>query len=149
MFATWCTATCRQRINANGFNAMLFILLKQKTLYQKQFGNHNYINYVIFLSCEKLLTLFVLILLHHVRLAQSSSSLPMSPLFSLSTDCLSFPPPGGPGPPSLPSPKLTPFPSGRRQQPALMSGTQKSSWKVTVYSDFHIHIFFIIFQNIK
>ncbi len=27
------------------------------------------------------------------------------------------------GPPSSPSPKLTPFPSGPRQRPALMSGT--------------------------
>ncbi len=69
--------------------------------YQNQFSNHNYINYMILPSCEeKLLTLFALILLHHVRLAQSSSSLTMLSLPLLSTDCLSFLPPGGPGPPS-------------------------------------------------
>ncbi len=30
LFATWRTAACKQRINANGFNAIWFILLKQK-----------------------------------------------------------------------------------------------------------------------
>jgi hypothetical protein len=36
---------------------------------------------------------------------------------------LFFPLPGGPGLPSPPSPKLTLFPSGPRQQPAPMPGT--------------------------
>jgi hypothetical protein len=41
----------------------------------------------------------------------------------LGTDCLSFPPLGGPGPPSTPSPMLTPFPSDPMQQPASTLGT--------------------------
>jgi hypothetical protein len=72
---------------------------------------------------RKMLTLFGLILLHHARLALSSSSLSMLSLPLLSTDCLSPSPLGGLGPPSPPSPELTPFPSGSRQQPAPMSGT--------------------------
>jgi hypothetical protein len=60
-----------------------------------------------------------------------SSSLPMLSLPLLGTDCLSFLPHGGP--PSPPSPKLTPFPSDPRQQPASMSGTIKDHDWVYIY----------------
>ncbi len=122
LFATWCTAAGRQSINANGFLTSYDLFSwKKKTQYQNQFSNHNYmIPPILF---RRLLTLLAPILLHHVWLVWSSSSLPMLSLPTLSTDCLSFPPLGGPGPPSPPSPELTPFSSGLRQQPASMSGT--------------------------
>ncbi len=72
---------------------------------------------------RRLLTLFVPILLHHVRYGWSSSSFPILSLLMLGTDCLSFPLSGGPGPPLPPSSTLTPFPSDPRQQPVSTSGT--------------------------
>ncbi len=148
MFATWCTATRRQRINANGFNTMWFILLKQKTWYQKQLGNHNYIYYVIILSCEKLLTLFALILLHHLRLTRSSLSLPMLPLSSLSTDCLSFLPPGGRALPHPLSPSWPHFPQvpGNSPHSCRAHWSHHEKWLCMVI---FIYLFFLIFQNIK
>jgi hypothetical protein len=47
----------------------------------------------------------------------------MLPPSFLGADCLSPFLSGGPGPLSPPSPELTPFPSGPRQRPTLMSGT--------------------------
>jgi hypothetical protein len=111
-----------------------------ETQYQNQFSNHNYI--IPSILFRKLLTLSAPILLHHVLLARSSSSLPMLSLPSLSNNCLSFLPPGGPGPPSPPSPKLTPFPPGPRQQPASMSGTRS---KRCFHSDNSVNILFLIF----
>ncbi len=67
----------------------------------------------------------MLVLLHHARLVLPSSSFSLLPLSSLGDDCLSSLLPGGPGPPSRPSPKLTPFPSGPRQCPAFVSGMYK------------------------
>jgi hypothetical protein len=58
---------------------------------------------------KKLLTLFALILFHHVQLAQSSSSLPMLSLPLLSTDYLYFPPVGGQGPSLAPFPQVDPI----------------------------------------
>jgi hypothetical protein len=89
---------------------------ERKTQGQNHFDNHNYI--ILSFLFRKPLTLFAPILLHHARLFRSSSSLPMLSLPLLSTDCLSFLPLGGPGPPSPPSPQLTLFPSGPRQQSA-------------------------------
>jgi hypothetical protein len=47
----------------------------------------------------------------------------MLPPSLLGVDCLSPSPLWGPGPPSPPSPELTPIPSGPRQRPTLMLGT--------------------------
>ncbi len=47
LFATWCTATCRQRIEANGFNATSFILLKQTERQFNSIMHILYINYII------------------------------------------------------------------------------------------------------
>ncbi len=52
------------------------------------------------------------ILLHHARLVWSSLSLPMLSLPSLSTDCLSFLFPGGPGRPLTPFPQADPISLG-------------------------------------
>jgi hypothetical protein len=121
LFATWCTAAGRQRINANGFSTPYDYSPERKTQCQNQFSNHNYI--IPSILFRKSLCLFMPILLHHVWLVRSCSSLPMLSLPLLSTDCLSFLPPEGRGPPSPPSPEMTPFPSGPRQQPASVLGT--------------------------
>jgi hypothetical protein len=118
LFATLCTVVGRQRINANGFEC--HSPERKHSVRINPAINHNYI--FLFIFFWKPLTLFAPILLHHVRVVWSSS-LPMLSLPTLSTACLSFPPAGGQGPPSLPSPKLTLFPSGSRQQPASVPGT--------------------------
>ncbi len=122
LFATWCTAIYRQRINANGFNAIWFILLKQKHDLN-QCSNYSYINYRIFHLVKKTA--------HSVR-TDPSSSRPTCPVFLvlahvahalaehrllivLATWRL--------GPPSPLSPKLIPFPSCPRQKPTPISGT--------------------------
>jgi hypothetical protein len=86
-------------------------------------NNKSVVTFTKFNLIRRLLTLFVPILLHHVRLVWSSSSFPMLSLPLLGIDYLSFPLSGGPGPPSLPSPTLTPFPSDPRQQPVSTLGT--------------------------
>jgi hypothetical protein len=58
----------------------------------------------------------------------SSSGLPgcsmrVLPPSLLLINCLSCPPPGGPGPPPFPLPGLTPFPSGSRHLPVSSSAT--------------------------
>ncbi len=58
---------------------------------------------------RRLLTLFMPILLHHVQLCWSSSSLPMLSPPLLGTDCLSFPSTGGLGPPLIPLPQADPI----------------------------------------
>jgi hypothetical protein len=124
VFATWFTATCRQRINA--------MVLTQYDLFSWNKCNVNlnsiihmiYINYIVFVLGK---------IAHSVRadpssscrLACSSSSLSMLSLPSLSTDCLPSSLLGGLGPPSPPSPVLTPFPSGTRQHPTPILGTGK------------------------
>jgi hypothetical protein len=65
-----------------------------------------------------MLTLLALVPLHHARLLLLSSSFSMLPPSSLSVDCLSLKPSGGPL-----SPKLTQFLSGPRQHLVSMSGT--------------------------
>ncbi len=108
------------------FNAIWFILLRQK--HDIKIDAAIIITLITwFLPSleEKLLTLFAPILLHHVRLARSSLSLPMLSLPSLSTDCLT---------PSPPSPKLNPFPSGPRQRPAPILGTDINMPGVTLKS---------------
>ncbi len=117
---SWCTATCSQRINANGFNAIWFILLKQRHYYFK-FDNITH-NHNLQMPSLKMLTLCTPVL-HHARPVLPSSSFSMLPPFLLGFDCLSSLPLGGPGPPSLLAPELTPFPSGPRQRPAFLSGT--------------------------
>ncbi len=89
MFVTWWSATCRQRIKSNGFNAIWFILLKGKKTTirirtpQSHLWKFNLINW--------LLTLFAPILLHHTRFDCSFSSFSMLPRPLLGIDCLSFP----------------------------------------------------------
>jgi hypothetical protein len=58
---------------------------------------------------RRLLTLFALILLHHIGLGWSSSSFPMLSLPLLGTDCLSFPLSGGLGPALAPLPHADPI----------------------------------------
>jgi hypothetical protein len=87
VFTMWCSAANRQRINANGFNAIWFVLLKERN------NNHDQdtSNHVTKFNLIKwLLTLFVPILLHHVWFDRSSSSFSMLCPPLLSIDCLSF-----------------------------------------------------------
>jgi hypothetical protein len=107
LFVTRCTVVGGQRINANEFLTPYDLFSLSKTQCQNQFSNHNYI--IPSLLFRKPLTLFAPTLLHHVRLVCSSSSLPMLSLPSQSTDCLSFPPPGGPGPLRPPPPSWPNF----------------------------------------
>jgi hypothetical protein len=80
-------------------------------------------------SIKGLLTLCALILLHHVQFDRSSSFFPMLSLPLLGIDCLSFPFSGSPGPASLPSPKLTPFPSDPRQRVVVYQPSdQRDKW---------------------
>jgi hypothetical protein len=85
LFRTWCTASCRQRINAmvstsydlfswNKCNIILLLISCMITL--------------ISIFIQKMLTLLALVL-HHARLLLPSSSFSMLPPSSLSVDCLS------------------------------------------------------------
>ncbi len=50
VFGTWCSVAGRQKINVNVFfNAIWFILLKERTQCQNQFSNHSY----MILSCSE------------------------------------------------------------------------------------------------
>jgi hypothetical protein len=83
-----CTAMSRQRITANGFNAIWFILLKERNNNQNQ---EPVVTFTKFNLIRRLFTLFAPILLHHVRLDWSSSSFPMLSLPLMGVDSLSFP----------------------------------------------------------
>ncbi len=101
LIAKECTAMSRQRITANGFNAIWFILLKERNNNQNQ---EPVVTFTKFNLIRRLFTLFAPILLHHVQLNWSSSSFPVLSRPLLGIDSLSFPLSGGPGPPSPPSP---------------------------------------------
>ncbi len=82
--------------------------------------------YIITNAFLTMLALCTMALLHHAWPVLPSSSCSMLPPSLLGVNCLSSPPLAGPGPPSPPSPELTPFPSGPRQRPTLMLGTLMS-----------------------
>jgi hypothetical protein len=114
------TATCRQRMNANGFNAIWFILPKQT---QHQF---NISDIYIYLHCYKcLLEKCSLCARWFFLITPDSSFLLLFPCSLL--PCLELtvylPHSLGGLAPSPPSPEPTPFPSVPRQCPAHMSGT--------------------------
>jgi hypothetical protein len=109
-------------MNANGFNAIWFILLN------KYNNNLDIIdNLITFEYIDKgplrMLILCMLGPLRHAWLFFPSSSCSMLPPSLLRVDCSSRFMSGGPGPPSPPSLELTPFPSGPRLRPTHMSGT--------------------------
>jgi hypothetical protein len=112
----WCIVAGRQRINANGF-LISYDLFSWKKKHSVRINSAIIVTKFNFF--RRPLTLFAPILLHHVWLDWSSSSLPMLSLPSLSTDCLSFLPPGGSGPPSPPYSKLTLFSSDPGNSPPL------------------------------
>jgi hypothetical protein len=70
----------------------------------------------------RMLTLCTLGPLRHAWLFFPSSSCSMLPPSLLGVYCCSCFLSGGPGPPSPPSLELTPFPTGPRQRPTLVSG---------------------------
>ncbi len=116
----WCAATCRQRFNANGFNAIWFILLKQ----MQHYFNHrnitqNHTTKGIFLKCSLCAHWFFFITPDSSFLLLFSSCC-LLPCWELTAY---LPYSQGPGPLLPPFPKLTPFPSGPGQRPAPMAGT--------------------------
>jgi hypothetical protein len=88
-----------------------------------QARSHLLIFLLLLFLFRKMLTLLALVPLHHARLLLLSSSFSMLPPSSLSVDCLSLKPSGGPL-----SPKLTQFLSGPRQHLVSMSGTIIVPW---------------------
>ncbi len=118
MFRTWWTATCRQRINSNGFNAIWFILLKRTNINSIHSVMYKiYINYII----------LVLRKMAHIVRADPSSSCLTCPLLLVLLHVVS----------ALVEHQLLIFlaswGAGPRQRPAPMSGTRNMPHRGTTY----------------
>ncbi len=87
----------------------------------------------------RMLTLCMLGPLRHSWLffPSSSCSMLLLPLSLQAVDCLSRSLSGRLGPPSFPLPGLTPFPSGPRQHPTLLSGTITLFWETVMKTSMH------------
>ncbi len=118
-----------QRRSIRGWKQTVYrnMIYSPETIYDIDFDRCD--SLIIFILIDKdhlrMLTLCTLGPLHHAWLFVPSSSCSMLLLTpSLpAVDCLSRSLSGEPGPPSFPLPGLTPFLSGPRQHPTLLSGT--------------------------
>jgi hypothetical protein len=138
-----------QRMNANGFfTAIWFILLKQQSTVRHRSYLHGH--YYLFTHGMMIIhdaTYYVhdgFLMPHWTCLAVFLVAPwgSRAPPLSLS-NCLSSPSLGGPGPPSVPLPGLTPFPSGSTHSLTPQSNTvtlDTIQWQEWTLSAFQIHL---------